>query len=333
MAVLAAAAALAAATGGFRVALVEQPSPLVAYPTSSQFQQSQNPSFVPRSPHLPHGGLMVRLQNCSAPDYPGKGPTNQSGCNYGSGGGSDCYGDSGFVRDHIGFVPFPAGYTGADPPTGLPRITPEHIVFSPQPGLADEKWGTQDPQCAWDPHTSQYFLSYTAWAGPSAGWGQKAALSQTPGDPASWKRIGPTFTPNNSWPITPKGSESNIKCSALFTMPGENASPRYYLFSGDVTPHGARVSSSDSLHGPWSRRELVSGGDVGKPGAWDDHMGCFTPPVELAGPLQGHLLSFCEWQPPSSFPSRCAEDGARLQTMRTSSHSLVSQAFRSDGPS
>ena len=125
----------------------------------------------------------------------------------------------------------------------------------------------------------------------------KAALSQTPGDPASWKRIGPTFTPNNSWPITPKGSESNIKCSALFTMPGENASPRYYLFSGDVTPHGARVSSSDSLHGPWSRRELVSGGDVGKPGAWDDHMGCFTPPVELAGPLQGHLLSFCEWQP------------------------------------
>ena len=47
MAVLvAAAAALAAATGGgFRVALVEQPSPLVAYPTSSQFQQSQNPWF------------------------------------------------------------------------------------------------------------------------------------------------------------------------------------------------------------------------------------------------------------------------------------------------
>ena len=296
--------ATAAAAPAFKVSLIEQPSPLVSFPTSTAFQQSQNPSYVPRSVHLPDGGLMVRLQNCSGSKFPNKGPTNQTGCNYGNGSAAaDCYGDSGFVRDHIAFLPFPKGYTGDKPPTGLPRITPAQIVFQPQPGLADEKWGTQDPQCAFDPYTSSYFLSYTAWAGPSAGWGQKAATSQTPGTPSSWKRLGPTFTPNNSAPTIPKGTESNIKCSALYANPDAKASPRYYLYSGDVTPHGARVSSSDSIEGPWSARALVTGGDIVK-GAWDDHMGCNTPPIALTGDgLEGHLLTFYNAYPPV-FPGK-----------------------------
>ena len=77
-----------------------------------------------------------------------------------------------------------------------------------------------------------------------------------------------------------------------------SGSPRYYLYSGDVTPHGARVSQSDSLSGPWSRRELVKGGGV-VAGAWDAHMGCFTPPVPLTGTLSGHLLTFYNAYPPS----------------------------------
>lgn len=66
-------------------------------------------------------------------------------------------------------------------------MTPNLTVCSPPSCLLCA--GTQDPQCAWDPYTEQYFLSYTAWAGPSAGWGQKAAVSKTPGDPGSWKRL------------------------------------------------------------------------------------------------------------------------------------------------
>lgn len=194
------------------------------------------------------------MQNCSGPKFSGYGPSNHSRCNYGHGGGGDCYGDSGFIRDHIGFIEFDKSYTGTDPPSGLPKITPAHIIFGPGPGLGDEKWGTQDPQCAFDGHTSQYFLSYTAWAGPSVGWAQKAAgaceacvrddpaclslvagsddsfllipwhspmhtVSTHPADPNSWKRLGFTFQANNSWPTSAKGAESNIKCSALYTVP------------------------------------------------------------------------------------------------------------------
>lgn len=45
-------------------------------------------------------------------------------------------------------------------------------------------------------------------------------------------------------------------------MPDPTASPRYYLYSGDVEVNGARVSTAESLSGPWSRRELVTGGGV-----------------------------------------------------------------------
>jgi hypothetical protein len=176
-----------------------------------------------------HGS--AKLRSCSGSKYPGKGPVNHSGCNYGTGGGSDCYGDSGFVRDHIGFLPFPSGYSGSAPLTTLPRLDPSRIIFAPDAGDPSEKWGTQDPQVAYDPHSQQYFLSYTAWAGPSAGWGQKAAVSKHPADKDSWRRLGPTFTPNNSWPVTPKGVESNIKCSALYANPDPKATPRYYLYS------------------------------------------------------------------------------------------------------
>ena len=267
------------------------------------------------------------MHSCSGSKFPGKGPTNHSGCNFGKGGGSDCYGDSGFVRDHIGFLPFPKGYSASAPLATLPRLDPSRIVFAPDPGDPSEKWGTQDPQCAYDPYSEQYFLSYTAWAGPSAGWAQKAAVSKHPSDKNSWRRLGPTFTPNNSWPVTPKGAESNIKCSALYATPDPRATPRYYLYSvstrptttllqctvssvcigcigqsksgiiiwgclqGDVTQFGARVSTSNSLSGPWSRREQVAGGGTVQ-GQWDHHMGCFVPPVELSGALKGHLLTF-----------------------------------------
>ena len=82
---------------------------------------------------------MVRLQNCSGAAFPGKGPTNHSGCNYGKGGGSDCYGDNGWVRDHIRFLPFPKGYSGATPPAALPRLDPSRITLSPAPGDPSEK--------------------------------------------------------------------------------------------------------------------------------------------------------------------------------------------------
>lgn len=176
------------------------------------------------------------MHSCSGSKFPGKGPTNHSGCNFGKGGGSDCYGDSGFVRDHIGFLPFPKGYSASAPLATLPRLDPSRIVFAPDPGDPSEKWGTQDPQCAYDPYSEQYFLSYTAWAGPSAGWAQKAAVSKHPSDKNSWRRLGPTFTPNNSWPVTPKGAESNIKCSALYATPDPRATPRYYLYSVSTRP-------------------------------------------------------------------------------------------------
>lgn len=38
-------------------------------------------------------------------------------------------------------------------------------------------------------------------------------------------------------------------------MPDPKASPRYYLYSGDVTQFGARVSTSDTLSGPWTKRD------------------------------------------------------------------------------
>eukprot|EP01047_Picozoa_sp_COSAG01_P066739 COSAG01_NODE_9274_length_2496_cov_1.989153_2_plen_244_part_00 len=173
-------------------------------------------------------------------------------------------------------------------------------MFGPGAGLADESWGTQDPQCAFDLHTQRYFLSYTAWAGPSKGWAQKAAVSSSsPANASGWHRLGFTFPSNNSWPTSPRGAESNIKCSALYTRPDPlpNHTPRYFLYSGDVTLHGARVSHSNSLDGPWSARELVKGGGV-KNGAWDAHMGCFTPPVPLTGSLRGHLLTFYNAYPP-----------------------------------
>jgi hypothetical protein len=177
---------------------------------------------------------------------------------------------------------------------------PAHITLGPEPGLFDEKWGTQDPQCAYDPHTEQYYLSYTAWAGPISGWGQKAALTAASPADKSWTRLGQVFSHNNSWPTSPVGNESNIKCSALWSVPDPKPAgmPRYYLYSGDVTPHGARVSTSDSLRGPWSKRVLVRGGDVGAAGSWDAHMGCFTPPVALDASSGGNLLVFYNAYPP-----------------------------------
>jgi hypothetical protein len=130
------------AAGDWDVGLIEQPSELVGFPATTEFQQSQNPSYVPRSHLLPAGGLMVRVQNCSGKGWAGYGPVNHSSCNYGHGGGGGCQGDSGYVRDHIAFLPFPAGYTGAMPPLGLPKITPAQSARQtptlPQPAAAAE---------------------------------------------------------------------------------------------------------------------------------------------------------------------------------------------------
>ena len=243
--------------GLFTVVLLEKASALVAFPASTAFQQSQNPSYVPPSKHLPDGGLLVRLQNCSGGEkYAGYGPTNHSSCNYGHGGGGDCYGNSGFVRDHIAFVPFPQQYSGDSPPTGLPRITPAQITLGPAAGLADELWGTQDPQCAYDPHTEQYYMSYTAWGGPAAGWGQKAATTADPSAPSSWHRLGPVFAPGNSWPNTAKGNESNIKCGGatrLAYLPAPAAAE-----SGSHRPLHILSSRSPSPYFP-PRLPLVRG--------------------------------------------------------------------------
>ena len=139
------------------VALVEPPSLLVGFPASTAFQQSQNPSFVPRSPLLPGGGLMVRLQNCTGPRWAGFGPTNHSQCNYGHGGGGDCYGDSGWVRDHVAFLPFAEGYTGSAPPRGQWWSAP---AFASRPAshvlphgrrLPTVTTSTSDHSCTWLP--------------------------------------------------------------------------------------------------------------------------------------------------------------------------------------
>lgn len=122
-------------------------------------------------------------------------------------------------------------------------------------------------------------------------------MSTNPGDPTSWRRLGPVFSANNSWPNIAKGNESNIKCGALYSAPERAGSPRYFLYSGDVEINGARVSYADSLAGPWSKRELVNGGGP-VAGAWDAHMGCFTPPVPLSGGLAGLLLTFYNAYPP-----------------------------------
>ena len=52
-------------SAAWNVKLVEKPSMLVGFPGSTAFQQSQNPSFVPRSKLLPGGGLMVRRESIS----------------------------------------------------------------------------------------------------------------------------------------------------------------------------------------------------------------------------------------------------------------------------
>ena len=54
----------------YTLALTEQPAPIYAFPESSDFQQSQNPSYVPRSAAcarpLPH----CHWQPCTAPPAP-----------------------------------------------------------------------------------------------------------------------------------------------------------------------------------------------------------------------------------------------------------------------
>mmetsp|Transcript_91123 Transcript_91123/g.162201 ORF Transcript_91123/g.162201 Transcript_91123/m.162201 type:complete len:415 (+) Transcript_91123:62-1306(+) len=285
----------------FAISVIEPPSMIIGYPTETEFQQSQNPSYVHRSPLLPDGGLMVRLQNCSSPGY---GPNNHSSCAYHVGGPGGCSGISGAMPhphlpgDRIAFIPFSKGYTGDKPPRDLERITPKHVVPGPAPGLADELWGTQDPQCSYDNSSGQYFLSYTAWSGPDDGWGQKAAISKSPSVSASWRRLGEVFNASQSWPNTPsRTGRPNIKCGALYASDGHRDVPhRYYLYSGDVETNGARVSFGNSLFGPWSKRQLIL---PARPGFWDEHVGCFTPPVILKS--TGDLLVFYNAFP-ASYP-------------------------------
>lgn len=124
---------------------------------------------------------------------------------------------------------------------------------------------------SWDPLSSQYYLTYTAWASPAAGWTVKAAVNKDPTSTTGWRRLGNIF-PNMS-----KHEYGYVKCGALLAMP-EGHVPQYYLFSGDVTAQGVYTSSSGSLAGPWSERRQVM---APRANGWDANAGCFTPPVSL----------------------------------------------------
>jgi hypothetical protein len=80
-------------------------------------------------------------------------------------------------------------------------LAPDGIVFGPEPGLAVERNGTEDPRVAYDERTGVYHLTYTAFEGRDKDEevsqppyvALHLATSTRPAVPGSWERHGPAF--------------------------------------------------------------------------------------------------------------------------------------------
>ncbi len=172
------------------------PAPVISFLAgSSTYPQSFNPAFVEASAGTKGvRGLYVRSQNCSV-FMPGQ----CIHCNPSHG-----HTDPVFLGSVMSFAK--QNEDGS--------FEPPYLVFAPEPGNANESFGTEDPRIKYDSSTGLYHLFYTCYGGSTITLCHATSTDPTAPYPGVWKRL-PTITAGKS--------------AALLIRP----SPPHYLYQGD----------------------------------------------------------------------------------------------------